>query len=233
MESTQVAIVIPAYNESQTIKCVIDELKEELIGHNFEVIVVNDCSTDDTSDIATATGAKVINLTRNYGYSGAIEQGFNYVTTRDFDYVLTMDADGQHHPSSVKKIIECLEQQKPKMVIGDRGEYARLGEWLYGKVFERLLGIKDPLCGLKAYAVDAYREIGFFESFDSIGSELSVRMLNKEAHYCCSPVIIRNRKGEARFGNGLKVELRLIKSLYKSISFITKNFKKTERQNSI
>ncbi len=219
MEPTQVAIVIPAYNEAGTIGEVINELNNELIEHNFTVFVVNDCSKDSTSSLATQAGAIVIDLKSNHGYSRAIEQGLNYVASlgSKFDYALTMDADGQHHPTSVKQVIELLESNKPTMIVGNREKYARFGEWLYGKAYHRLLGIIDPLCGLKAYSVPAYREIGLFETYDSIGTELMVRLIQNGATYQSIPIIIRERTGEARFGNGFKVEFRLLKSLYYSI----------------
>lgn len=221
MESTKIAIIIPAYNEAETISNVISELNNELAVHNFTVFVVNDCSQDSTSLIASKAGATVIDLETNHGYSRAIEQGLNYVSSLDMDfhYALTMDADGQHHPSSVKKIIEMLENDKPVLIVGERYQCARFGEWLYGKVYNYLLGVRDPLCGLKAYSISAYREIGVFETFDSIGSELMTKLIQKGETYKVIPVIIRKRTDNARFGNGLKVEIRLLKSLFSSISY--------------
>ncbi|WP_165312543.1 glycosyltransferase family 2 protein [Vibrio ziniensis] len=232
MESVKVAIVIPAYNEAKTIKNVIDELCDELIGYSFTVIVVNDCSTDDTAKKATEAGAVVINLKSNQGYSGAINAGMQYATNeKQFSYVITMDADGQHHPQSVKEVFDIVNSTGTALVIGERPKYARFGEMLYGYAFSFLLGVKDPLCGLKAYSVEAFKQVGFFESYDSIGSELVIRLLQQGCTFERLRVKIRDRGDKPRFGRGIKVELRLFKSLINSVVHILKKSQPKKRSN--
>lgn len=221
MESAQVAIVIPAYNEAKTIKKVISELNDELAGYNFRVIVVNDCSIDETRSEALTAGALVLDLDVNHGYAGAIEKGLNYVSSlAEFKYALTMDADGQHHPRSVRAFIELLESDSTAMIIGKREKAARFGEWLFSRVHSFLLGVKDPLCGLKLYSLNDYRKIGYFDSYDSIGTELMVNLIKNGVKYNQVEIEIRDREDAARFGNGIKVEFRLIKSLIRSIKHI-------------
>lgn len=223
MESINIAIVIPAYNESKTIANIILELRDEIQDEKIDILVVNDFSSDNTGESAEKAGAIVLNLKSNHGYSKAIEKGLNYIASQNkYTHIVTMDADGQHHPKSVKAVIELIKKGNVHLIIGTRDNYARLGEWLYGKVFSCLFKIKDPLCGLKAYSVEEYKKIGFFESFDSIGTELMTRMIMKNVSFNTIPIFIRDREDEARFGSGYRVNIRILKSLICSLNLIYK-----------
>lgn len=220
MESNKIAIVIPAYNEAGSIGEVVTELFD-LVGSNLHVLIVNDCSTDDTSSIAKSFGATVLDLDMNLGYAGAINEGLLHACNQlDVEFLVTMDADGQHHPSSVKNLIEILVSSQADLVVGTRQSAARLSEWLYGQYYNYCFKILDPLCGLKGYRKSVYLECGAFETFDSIGTEMLTRALLSNKYVEQVPVKIRFRKDKSRFGSGCKINKRIILSLFKSIMFI-------------
>lgn len=220
MESNKVAIIIPAYNEESSIGDVIRELVDT-IQFSVKIVVVNDSSTDNTSQVASEAGAYVVDLKFNHGYAMAINEGLAYACANfDVKYLLTMDADGQHVPESAQLLILSIESGGFDLVVGRRPESARIAEWLYGKYFSAKFKISDPLCGLKIYRREVYQEYGTFETFDSIGTELLTWSLIKG--FCINelPVNIRSRVDKPRFGSTWRANKRIFFSLLKSRKYI-------------
>lgn len=152
-------IVIPAYNEEATIGDVIQSIKKIKLG--MDILVVNDGSSDRTSEIAKTAGAKVIDIPCNIGYGGAIQTGFRFAVDYNYDYVITMDGDGQHKSESIKSLIEVMETKKVDVVIGSRfleGNYSmglarRLGSWIFSWITKLYTGVRisDPTSGFQIY----------------------------------------------------------------------------------
>jgi glycosyltransferase involved in cell wall biosynthesis len=150
-------IIVPAFNEEATIGPVIDSIRDEV---SFaDVLVVNDGSTDNTRARALEKKIKVINHPFNLGYGTALQTGFRYAESMGYDFVVTMDADGQHVSSSVGNLIETMEQQDADVVIGSRflmGNYKtgmakKIGIWLFsliGKIYTSI-EITDPTSGFQ------------------------------------------------------------------------------------
>lgn len=120
--SPRVCIILPAYNEATVIRDVIKNVRTELTktSYEFEVVVVNDGSKDDTAKEAKAGGAKVITHILNSGAGGATATGLSYANQNGFDYAVTMDADGQHLPKDVIKGIKHAEKSGTDLSIGSR-----------------------------------------------------------------------------------------------------------------
>ena len=113
MAKPKVSVVIPAYNEAMSIGSVIAECK----AFCDEIIVVDDGSTDDTTEIAKKSGAVVIRNEKNLGVTKATKNGFK---AAHGDIIVTMDADGQHDPSDIPKLIEPLAEGKAEVALGIR-----------------------------------------------------------------------------------------------------------------
>lgn len=213
MASSKVAIVIPAFNEAASIDRVVTELIN-IVGTETHVVVVNDCSTDDTGNIALQSGAHVVNLANNHGYAQAINQGLAYASSElDVEYLVTMDADGQHDPKSVELLINLLLNENVDLVVGKRYRVARFSEWLYCVYFKIFFKVADPLCGLKGYRKSTYLEYGTFETYDSIGTEILTRSLLSGKEIRQIAVNIRPRNDAPRFGSGWSVNKRIFLSL--------------------
>lgn len=117
-----IAIVIPAYNESSVIASVIKSLRKKMNAAKMsaEIIVVDDCSHDNTGDEAKKAGATVLTHLLNTGAGGATLTGIEYAHDKEFDIVATMDADGQHDPEDVMAGIAHSLQTKVDLLIGNR-----------------------------------------------------------------------------------------------------------------
>ncbi|GLZ59652.1 MULTISPECIES: glycosyltransferase family 2 protein [Micromonospora] len=120
-------IIIPALNESGSIADVVGEVRGELPG--VDVLVVDDGSTDRTAAVATAAGATVAKLPYNLGVGGAMRLGYRYARDHNYDVAIQIDADGQHDPRYVPKLVDLLDDND--LVIGARfageGDYTVRG----------------------------------------------------------------------------------------------------------
>ncbi|WP_448809360.1 glycosyltransferase family 2 protein [Agromyces bauzanensis] len=119
-------IVVPAYNEEEAVADVIREVRLRLPG--VECLVVDDGSMDATADRAAAAGATVLRLPFNLGVGGAMRTGFRYALQQGFDFVVQIDADGQHDPAYVPELLDRLE--RADLVLGAR--FAGVGEYRAG-----------------------------------------------------------------------------------------------------
>ncbi|MBW8803379.1 MAG: glycosyltransferase family 2 protein [Catenulisporales bacterium] len=141
----RVLVIIPAWNEAASIADVIAEIHDQLPA--YDVLVVNDGSTDDTERVALAAGARVVSLPYNLGVGGAMRLGYRYADENDYDIALQIDADGQHDPRYVPKLIDALGEAS--LVIGARfageGDYQVRGprRWAMTLLSRVLSGMAD------------------------------------------------------------------------------------------
>ena len=113
---TRTLVVIPALNEERSIASVIEGLR----GMNLDVLVVDDGSTDNTRNISIENGATVLSLPFNLGVGGALRTGFKYAVLHGYDSVVQVDADGQHLPREISKLMHAADQSHADLVIGSR-----------------------------------------------------------------------------------------------------------------
>ncbi|OGX41304.1 MAG: hypothetical protein A2984_02955 [Omnitrophica WOR_2 bacterium RIFCSPLOWO2_01_FULL_41_12] len=116
LERMKTCVVIPTYNEAKSIAGLVKEIQ----GLNLEVIIVDDGSQDDTSQIAQENGATVLKNQINQGKGASLIKGFSYVLSKDCDAVITMDGDGQHLPSDIPYFLRLAEYSDNGILIGNR-----------------------------------------------------------------------------------------------------------------
>lgn len=111
-------IIIPAFNEQDTLLKLIDDIKEKCPGVDY--LVVDDCSTDDTERILKKAGAIYISAPVNLGIGGAVQAGYIYAEQNDYDIAIQVDGDGQHDVSYVPEMIRIIESGEADIVKGSR-----------------------------------------------------------------------------------------------------------------
>ena len=111
-------IIIPAYNEEKNLPKLISNI--EKIKSEFDYIIINDGSVDDTKKLCAKEGYYVVNLPINSGIGVAVQTGYKYALENDYDIAVQIDGDGQHDVEYLKKIVEPLENDKADVVIGSR-----------------------------------------------------------------------------------------------------------------
>lgn len=111
--------IIPAYNEESTVQSVIKGIAEHAPG--FDVLVIDDGSTDATTERARAAGANVARLPFNLGIGGAVQTGYRYALANGYDYAVQIDGDGQHDPAQIVKLLDRIHgEPAAEMVYGTR-----------------------------------------------------------------------------------------------------------------
>jgi len=154
--------VVPAYNEAGSVARVIGALHEQ--APQFDVIVIDDGSTDETAARAREAGASVVRMPFNLGIGGAVQTGFVYARDHGYDYMAQVDGDGQHDPSELTRLVLTLRDEPSlDMVCGSRfistaGEYQaplsrRTGIRLFAFMLSKILRqpITDPTSGFRLY----------------------------------------------------------------------------------
>src|SRR5579871_6712410 len=105
-ENRRLLAVVPAYNEFATVAAVVAALRK--FAREFDVLVVDDGSTDDTAARARQAGAIVVRLPFNLGIGGAVQTGFQYALEHGYDYMAQVDADGQHDAAELRKLVQAM-----------------------------------------------------------------------------------------------------------------------------
>lgn len=111
-------IIIPAYNESRNIERVISDIQDNDL--DFDYIIINDCSTDNTKQTCLDNKYNIINLPINLGIGGAMQTGYLYAKKYNYDIAVQFDGDGQHNAKYIKEMFENLQEKNLDMVIGSR-----------------------------------------------------------------------------------------------------------------
>jgi glycosyltransferase involved in cell wall biosynthesis len=157
---TKCLAVVPAYNEEVALPTVLRKLREQAPG--FDVLVVDDGSTDDTAAVARANGARVLQHPFNLGIGGAVQSGFRYAQENDYDYCVQVDADGQHDAGEIARLEQAFaEDPTVDMVVGSRfltDDYRypapisrRTGIHIFAFICSRIVGqhVSDPTSGFR------------------------------------------------------------------------------------
>lgn len=151
-------VIIPAYNEQDSIVRTVEDVKKH--APDFDYIVVNDCSKDDTLQVCMEHGIKCLKLPVNLGIGGAVQAGYLYGVRGDYDLAVQFDGDGQHSALYLEDMVRELQQQNADMVIGSRfitnegfqsSAMRRLGIKHFNLLIRFLTGqeITDPTSGMR------------------------------------------------------------------------------------
>lgn len=148
-------VIIPARNEAETIEKVIADVMK----YGWEIVVVDDASSDGTGDRAKTTGVEVLMLPCWLGAWGAMQTGLRFAIQNGYSFALTMDADGQHVAESLNKVIVPVATGLSDVAIGTCPERASGARQFVWKLYSWLTGLKlqDMTSGLRAYNNKAMR----------------------------------------------------------------------------
>lgn len=197
-------IIIPAYNEQENIRKVIAEVQK--LSPDFDYIIINDCSKDDTKKICETENYRVLNLPVNLGIGGAVQTGYKYALENGYDYAVQIDGDGQHDPSYLSGMLENIRKTNADMIIGSRfiekegfqsSGIRRLGIKYFTKLIRLLTGavITDPTSGLRLVNRSCIELFSVYYPKDYPEPESIVMLLKKKKKICEMPVIMRERTG--------------------------------------
>lgn len=202
-------IIIPAYNEAANLPRVLQRLRAAHLPEH--VLVINDGSRDETEQVLRDLGQEHLRHPINLGYVRAIHSGIRFAMEHRYDYVLMMDADGQHDPAAAPALVEVLRSGKADLVIGSRfvtdtGYRAPLGRRLGMRVFSSvtaLLGrqrVHDTTSGFKAIHRRAFRPL-LEQAFGDFHAETLLLCMLLHLRVAEVPVHVAPRlHGESMYG---------------------------------
>lgn len=113
-------IIIPAYNEGKVIGTVLSKLPQRLGDHKLDTVVINDGSSDNTVMIVRNFNIKVISHLINRGLGAALATGFEYARHKKYDFLITLDGDGQHDPREIYKLLKPIDYGFYDFIVGSR-----------------------------------------------------------------------------------------------------------------
>ena len=142
-------ILIPSFNEEKSLLKILKKIK------NFQVQIIDDYSSDNTYKIVkNLKNVSIFRNKKNIGYEQSLIKGFDLLKNSNFNYIITMDADGEHSTNNLKKIVKFCCKYNPDLVIGNRFRKNRFSESILSYLFKLRFNILDPLSGFKAYKLN-------------------------------------------------------------------------------
>jgi len=200
----RVCVIIPAYNEAETLPAVIGSVQSEL--PEADIVVMNDGSVDNTSAIAQSLGVTVLDLPINLGIGGAVQTGIKYAYRNDYDVALELDGDGQHDPSFASALVEKLQENNSDLVIGSRfvasSDYRsspmrQFGIHLFSFLIKLVTAkrVYDSTSGFRAYNRRAMEYLSHDYPADFPEPESIVMLLSRGFRIIEVPVTMRERQG--------------------------------------
>lgn len=197
-------IIVPAYNEEENIEKTIEAICRE--SPDFDYIIINDCSIDNTRQICERRGYNIVNLPINLGIGGAVQTGYKYAVKNGYDMAVQVDGDGQHDPEFLNAMAQYLEDNELDMVIGSRfinkegfqsSGLRRIGIRFFSCLIRIVTGvvITDPTSGLRIAGRNVIEYFSMDYPKDYPEPESVVAILRKGMKVKEIPVVMRRREG--------------------------------------
>jgi len=221
--------IVPALNEEASVAAVIDEIRR--VDQDFEIVVVDDGSTDGTAEAAARAGAVVVRLPYNLGIGGAVQTGYQYARDHGFELAVQIDGDGQHDPSELERLIRPIVEGEADLTVGTRFAGARL----YRSPFGRRIGIRlfagvvsamvrrrvtDPTSGFRAVNRRGIRLFAADYPHDFPEVESSVLAVRHRLRMLEVPVAMRERatgRSSITTGRGIYYMIKVMLALFISL----------------
>jgi len=217
----EIIIVIPSYNELHTIMNVCSKAKKY-----GKVLVLDDCSTDQTKRILSKNNINYLRNKKNLGYEANLIKGIKYILKnfKDIKYIITLDADGELLPNNISKLINKIKKNNYDIVIGSRKKLNRFSENILSLIYKIKFNISDPISGMKIYKTNILRKI-----INKISTKMFlVDILTNAQKYNCSfsshKIDVKKRIGLSRAGNTFFSNYKILKIILYVI-FLKKSYR--------
>lgn len=195
-------VIIPAYNEEKSIEKTVEDIRQN--APEFDYVIVNDCSGDDTLKVCTDRGMHVLNLPINLGIGGAVQTGYLYAYKNGYDFAVQFDGDGQHDARFLHEMRDYMVEHKLNMLIGSRfiekegfqsSGIRRFGIRYFSALIKALTRtrITDPTSGMRMVDREVIEIYANSYPKDYPEPESAVAILNMGKTVGEYPVVMRER----------------------------------------
>ncbi|RLI01308.1 glycosyl transferase family 2 [Candidatus Bathyarchaeota archaeon] len=226
VEDKEIIVVIPAYNEADNLKELLRKIPKRVCNKKIEVLVIDDGSTDDTAQVAREAGYLVVRNKTRRGGGAALRLGYDVARYLRPQIIVTMDADGQHQPEEIERLIKPILEERYDFVIGSRilGKAQKVsilrfvGIPIFNFIIQLLTGVKITDCssGFRAFRIDLLNEVVLTEE-QYHTPELIIDAVKKQMKIGEVPVTISERKhGKSKKGKDLKYGFNFAKTIIKA-----------------
>jgi glycosyltransferase involved in cell wall biosynthesis len=232
-----VAVLTAALNEAVALRKIVKDIPPDC-----DLYVVDDGSVDETELVARSAGAKVIRHCVNLGQGYAFISGIKAIITNkinEYDYIVFLDADGQHDPSEIPKFIETANRKKLDVVVGSRILGSNYEEApftrkaflpVYSNIISKLTGYKmtDSMCGFRAFNVSALKKVIYV--FDQmlepqyLASEMFIRFAKEGLTVGEIPIHMRSRTKGRSYKGTIRYGLGVLRAIIRTL--VDKNYRK-------
>ena len=196
-------IVIPAYNEEGNLEKTVRDIREN--APDFDYVIVNDCSTDNTLGMCREKGFSYLNLPVNLGIGGAVQTGYRYAYYHGYDLAVQFDGDGQHSAKFLAQMAQVLEETESDMVIGSRfiekegfqsSGLRRIGIRYFSLLIKLLTGktVTDPTSGMRMINRKLLKKFTHEYPKDYPEPESVVTVLSEKHKVTEIPVVMNERE---------------------------------------
>lgn len=217
MAKLKIAILICSFNESRSILSVIKKASR-----HGKVLLVDDGSTDNTEKIIKNLNIYKIKNKINKGYENCINKGLIFLKSKNYDYAITLDADGQHKISDLRKIITLINIKNYDLVITRRKNIKKFNEKILSKFTKKKIGLSDILSGLKAYKLSIFTKKNIKDLLhnDVAATNYLIDILNRKKNYI--EILISSKKrayGKSKFYSKIKNQFKIFFLIVKIIFY--------------
>lgn len=219
-------VVIPAFNEADNLELLLGNMPKSIGDMELGVIVVDDGSDDNTAAVARKNGCLVVSNMINRGGGASLRLGYDILKKSAVQICITMDADCQHRPEEIERLVGPLLNNRCDLTIGSRvlGRHEKdspvriTGVYIFGWLISLLLGVKitDPSSGFRAFKMEIMKDIDLVED-QYHTSELIIAAVRNKVRISEVPITIMRRKfGKSKKGKDLKYALNFIRAIVKT-----------------
>ena len=221
-----VVVVIPAYEEEGNITAILREMPERVCDLPLAVLVIDDGSSDDTAREAREAGALVVSSAINRGGGAALRMGFDIARALGAEIIVTMDADGQHLPSELDRLVEPIVRREFEIVIGSRilgahesdSAVRHIGIHVFNWLIRLLTSVRITDCsnGYRAFRVESLGRL-ILRQDQFYTSELIIEAAKKRIAIGEAPVTVKLRaSGESKKGRDWSYGLSFARTVVKT-----------------
>ena len=202
-------ILIPSFNELNNLKKFIKEIHKR-----YKVLIIDDCSSDNTSTWLKKNKINFIKNKKNIGYEQSLIKGLKILSkVKKVEKIITMDADGQHNMKHIKKFINVSNNKNPDLIIGSRKKKNRFIESIISKIFQMKYSLEDPLSGFKLYKREKLKKVRFdnFKNFFLV--DLVLEFIKKKHKVISINIETNKRFDNPKVGDLIETNFKMLSIL--------------------